>query len=87
MEWKYIFLIVLALCSFFVVAAFLSGPIKLLFRLGRYLVVGTLLIAVVNLFSGHTGLHIALNPFTILTAGILQVPGTLMLVVMNYLFV
>ncbi len=87
MEWKFIFLVLLVLCGFFVTAAFLSGPIKLLFRLGSYLVIGTLLITVVNFFSSQTGLHIPFNPFTVLTAGILQLPGALMLVVLSYLFV
>ncbi len=86
-EWKYILGVVLAVCGFFIAASFLSGPIRLLLRVASYLVVGTILISVTNLIVSQMGLHIALNPLTVLVAGVLQIPGTLMLVVLNYFFI
>lgn len=86
MEWKTAFLIMLGLCGIFVVATFLLGPLKLLLRLTVYLIVGAVLLAVLNLALGGLGFHVAVNPATMLTAGALQVPGVVLLVVLDMLF-
>jgi len=39
----------------------------------------------VPLSLGRFGFHIAINPATVLTAGILQLPGVLLLVLVNYM--
>jgi len=80
-------MVLIGLCGLFVAVAFLARPLKLLLRLVSYVVVGTVLILLTNIVLGQMGMHIALNPATILTAGVLQIPGTLLLVVLNYLFV
>ncbi|MFZ5634196.1 MAG: pro-sigmaK processing inhibitor BofA family protein [Bacillota bacterium] len=87
MEWKYVFLILMGLCGVLVAAAFLARPVKWLLRLAGYAVVGTVLILLLNVILGQMGMRIALNPATVLTAGILQIPGALLLVLLNYLFV
>ncbi len=87
MEWKYAFIVIIGLCGLFVAAAFLARPIKLLLNLASYAVVGTVLILLLNVVLRQMGMRIALNPATVLTAGILQIPGAILLVVINYLFV
>ncbi len=87
MEWKYAFLVLIGLCGLFAAAALLARPIIWLLRLAGYAVVGTVLILLANIVLEQMGMRIALNPATVLTAGILQIPGALLLVVLNYLFV
>lgn len=87
MEWKLAFLIMLGLCGIFVMVTFLLQPLKFVFRLSVYLVVGAVLLAVLNLALGGLGVRVAINPATMLTAGILQVPGVILLVVLDALFV
>lgn len=87
MDWKYAFLVMLGLCGVFVAIAFLSRPVKWLVKLAGYAVVGTALILVANIILGQMGMRIALNPATIFTAGVLQIPGTVLLVILNYFFV
>lgn len=86
MEWKYAFLFLAGLCGIFVAVAFLARPARWLLRLASYAVVGTVLLLLLNVVLGQIGMRIAINPATILTAGILQIPGALLLVVLNYLF-
>lgn len=86
MEWKYAVLLVAGLCGIFAVVAFLARPMKWLLRLIGYAVVGTVLILLTNVVLGEMGMRIALNPATVLTAGVLQIPGAILLVVLNYLF-
>lgn len=86
MEWKYALLVLIGLCGLFVAAAALARPVKWLLNLAWCAVVGTVLLLLVNIVLGHLGMHIALNPATVLTAGILQIPGTILLVVLNYFF-
>lgn len=61
-------------------------PLKFLLRAAFCLLTGGILIAVVNLLFGHLGLHIALNPFTLLLAGVLQVPGVILLALLKVFF-
>ena len=87
MEWKYAFLVLIGLCGLFVAAACLAKPIKWVLRGISYVVVGTVLILLSNIALNQVGMHIALNPATVLTAGVLQIPGAVLLVVLNYLFI
>lgn len=53
-------------------------PGKWLWRLVLNSLVGALLMWLVNLFSGMTGLTVAINPFTVLITGLLGIPGVLL---------
>ncbi len=86
MEWKYAFLFLAGLCGIFVAAAFLARPLRWLLRLAGYAAVGTVTLLLLNVVLGQVGMRIALNPATVFTAGVLQIPGAILLVVLNYLF-
>jgi inhibitor of the pro-sigma K processing machinery len=45
------------------------------------------LLSVFNFILGYVGLHVAFNPFTVLVAGILQLPGLIMLLVLTHWFI
>ena len=81
------FLIMLGLSGIFVVGTFLLGPLKFLLKMSIYLVVGAVLLSVLNLALGGLGVRVAVNPATMLTAGVLQVPGMVLLVLLESLFV
>lgn len=60
--------------------------LRWLLRLAGYLVVGTVLLLLLNWGLGYLDMHVAYNPFTVLVAGILRLPGLVMLVLMNQWF-
>lgn len=84
-EWKMIILGLLGLTGLYLVGSFLVTPLRFMFRLFAYVVVGALLLTMVNLGGSFVGFHIAVNPFTVLTAGLLQVPGVILLVLLTLL--
>ena len=84
MEWKYIFIGMAGLFGLYLVGTVLFRPLKFLIRLAAWAMLGGGLLVAINAVFGHFGFHIAINPATILTAGILQLPGVMLLVLVNY---
>lgn len=60
-------------------------PFRYLFTLVVNGIFGGLILWGLNLVGGFFGLHIAINPFTALTAGFLGVPGVILLIVLTRL--
>lgn len=48
--------------------------------------IGGIALAIINFFGGFFNFHIALNVVTAMVAGILGIPGVLLLVVLKILF-
>ncbi|MEW6424428.1 MAG: pro-sigmaK processing inhibitor BofA family protein [Bacillota bacterium] len=86
-EGKLIFLSVVGLIGLFLVAAALIKPFKFLLRVLACFIVGGTLLFLANFILARIGLHVALNPLTILTAGLLQVPGLILLALLSYFFI
>lgn len=84
MEWKYIFIGMAGLLGLYLVGTVLFRPLRFLIRLAAWALLGGVLLVAINTVFGHFGFHIAINPATILTAGILQLPGVVLLVLVNY---
>lgn len=87
MEWKYVFLGLAGLLGLYLVGTVLFRPLRLLIRLAAWAMLGGFLLVAINTVFGHFGFHIAINPATILTAGVLQLPGVVLLVMINYLII
>lgn len=85
MEWKTVLLSLLGLLGLYLFGTIFARPLVLIGKVGVSLVVGTVLLVLVNVLCGGLGLHIAINPVTLLTAGLLQVPGVILLVLVNYM--
>lgn len=85
MEWKTVFLAMAGLFVIYLAGSALLRPLKWLFRVASWALAGVILLVVINAVFGRMGFHIAINPVTVLTAGVLQVPGVLLLVLINYL--
>lgn len=87
MEWKTVLLLATALIGLYLVLSVFARPFQLVLRLGVCLVIGFVLLSLANLVLGQWGMKLAVNPVTLLTAGVLQVPGVVLLVVLQGLFV
>lgn len=85
MEWKLFFIGLAGLLGLYLVGTVLFRPLKFLVRLAAWALLGGVLLAAINALFGNFGFHIAINPVTILTAGILQLPGVVLLVLVNFL--
>lgn len=87
MEWNYLVAGLVGLFGLYLVGTVLFRPLKFFLRLAAWAVLGVVLLWVINSLFGYFGFHIAINPLTILTAGILQLPGVALLVLLNVFFV
>ncbi|OPY59182.1 MAG: SigmaK-factor processing regulatory protein BofA [Pelotomaculum sp. PtaU1.Bin035] len=85
MEWRFIMIGLACLMGIYLVGTVLFRPFKFLIRLAAWMLLGGVLLMAINTVFGNFGLHIAINPVTILTAGVLQLPGLVLLVLVNYL--
>jgi len=78
-DWKMLVFGGIGLLGLYLIGSALIAPLRLLVRLLVGLVVGGLLLALVNLVGAIFNLHIAVNPLTMLTAGVFPVPGLILL--------
>jgi len=86
MEWKLILISVVGLLGLFLVGPVMVRPLKLLLRLVIYLLAGGVLLYVANILLNQVGMRVAINPVTLFTAGVLQIPGVVLLAVLSCLF-
>jgi inhibitor of the pro-sigma K processing machinery len=87
MEWKIALICLAGLFGLLLMWPFMIKPLKLVYHLVSYLVIGGVLLYVSNFLLSQAGLRVALNPVTMLTAGVLQVPGVILLAVLHHIFV
>ncbi|WP_161821038.1 pro-sigmaK processing inhibitor BofA family protein [Sporotomaculum syntrophicum] len=85
MEW-FLLVIGLLILGLYVNATIISKTLRWLFSLVGYLFIGTVLLVLLNWGLGYLEMHVAYNPFTVLVAGILRLPGLVVLVFMSQWF-
>jgi len=83
LEWKYVLMGLAGLLGVYLLGTALFRPLRFLISLTAWALLGGLIMAAINAVFGPWGFHIAINPVTILTAGILQLPGIALLVALN----
>ncbi|HHW44639.1 SigmaK-factor processing regulatory BofA [Desulfofundulus thermobenzoicus] len=83
---KLVFLLLAGFLGLILVVGVFTAPLKFFLRLGFYAVAGWVILTVANFLLDRCGLHIALNPVTLLTAGVLHLPGVILLALLDYLF-
>ena len=71
----------------YLVGRIMVVPLKYVGKLLINAVVGGVLLWVLNIFGSFIGIHIPINPITALTAGLLGVPGVVLLIVLQYILV
>jgi len=77
----------LLLLSFYIMPSIMHTPLRWVWRLAGCLIVGAVLLGLLNWGLGFVDKHVAFNLFTVLVAGILRLPGLVMLVLMSQWFV
>ncbi len=82
---QYIVLI-FTVIAMIIVARLLAWPLKKILKLILNIVIGLCLILLVNVFGASIGLTIPFNIVTALVAGILGVPGVIVLIILHYIF-
>lgn len=72
-------LLAFAICRIFI------KPIKWLFKLLFNGILGGLILAAVNFVGGFAGITVMITPFSALLAGLLGVPGVLLVILLQYI--
>lgn len=68
--------------AIFIIGKILFVPLKMIFKLILNSILGGILIWLINLAGITWGLHLGINVITMLTVGLLGVPGAVLLTVM-----
>lgn len=68
--------------AIFIIGKILFVPLKMIFKLILNSILGGILIWLINLVGMTWGLHIGINVITMLTVGLLGVPGAVLLTVL-----
>jgi len=77
---------VFGLILLYLVGWVLLVPIKMILKLIYNGILGGITLIVINFIGGFIGIHIGVNPITALTAGVLGIPGVILLLALQYIF-
>lgn len=77
---------ILGLLIIFVVCKILFTPLKFMFRLILNSIFGVLFLFFINLLSPLTGIYIGINAVTAVALGILGLPGTCLILLLQIFF-
>ncbi len=84
MEISIILAYALGLILLYIIGWVLVVPLKLLFRLIWNGILGGLMLLAINLVGGFFGLYININPVTALVAGLLGIPGVILIILVGH---
>ena len=80
-----IFAYAIGLVLIFVLCRIFIKPIKWMLRLFVNAAIGGLFLAAVNFAGGFAGITVVISPLSALLAGLLGVPGVLLVILLQYL--
>lgn len=78
---------IIGLVLIYVVGKIFVVPLKLIGKLFMNAIIGGILLWVIDYFGSYIGMRIPINPITALIAGVLGVPGIVLLIVLHYLMI
>lgn len=81
--WEVIAAFAVGLTVMGLIGYLLLVPMRFFWRMAAGGALGAVAIMILNLFSGITGLSVAVNPFTALTVGLLGLPGALLVGILS----
>lgn len=81
MQYVIFFAIVIAIV---IIAKLLAWPLKVIIKLLANIFIGLVILLCINTFGVGIGLYIPFNIVTSLVAGLLGIPGVLLLVIIHY---
>lgn len=76
----------LGILLIFVVAKIFFTPLKVIFKLILSSLLGVLFLILINLFSPVTGIYIGINAVTAVVLGVLGMPGTCLILLLQIFF-
>lgn len=82
---KIILSALLLLILIFAVVRIMHKPIQWTLKLVVNCAIGLVAIMIVNYLGSFMGIHLPVNPISVLSVGVLGLPGMLLLVCMNFL--
>lgn len=82
MDIKMLLVYFACIIAIFIIGKILFVPLKMIFKLILNSILGGILIWLINLVGITWGLHIGINVITMLTVGLLGVPGAVLLTVL-----
>lgn len=83
--WELIISFALGLVVLYLISWLLLVPMRFLWRLLAGGLLGGCMLWVVSQFGFLLGISVSINPFTALTAGLLGIPGVVLVIMLNIL--
>lgn len=87
MDITVVFAYLFGIIILYLLAQIFYVPLKTLVKLIFNGIIGGLLLALFNIVGSYWGLCLAINPITALVAGLLGLPGILLLLVLRYILI
>ena len=75
----------LGLVIIFIICRIFAKPLRWVLKLILNGIIGGLILAAINFVGGFAGVSIIINPFSALIAGLLGVPGVILVVLLQYI--
>lgn len=86
-DYGVLFAYIIGIFILFIVGRLFLVPMKIILKLVYNGLIGGIALLLINLVGGLFDFHIAFNIASALTAGILGVPGVLLLIALKYIFI
>ncbi|QNB47257.1 pro-sigmaK processing inhibitor BofA [Thermanaerosceptrum fracticalcis] len=87
MEVGVILATLLLLVMLFFIIRLVVGPLKVLSRLFVNCAIALVALIVINFIGSYIGIHLPINPVSVIGIGILGIPGLLLFAFLSYLFI
>ncbi len=87
MEIGVIFATLLLLAILFLIIRLILGPLKIVTRFFINCALALTVLVIINLFGSALGFHIPLNPISVMSVGILGMPGFCLVAFLSFLFI
>ena len=75
----------LGLVIIFILCRIFAKPLRWVMKIILNGIIGGLILAAVNFVGGFAGVSVIINPFSALLAGLLGVPGVILVVLLQYI--
>lgn len=85
-EFNVVIAYVFGLVLLYIVGWVLVVPLKVIIKLIYNGVLGGMILILLNFVGGFVGIHIGVNPVTALIAGVLGIPGIVLLLILQIIF-
>lgn len=87
MEIGVIFATLLLLFVLFITIRLILGPLKILTHLFINCGIAVVILIIVNIIGGYLQFHIPVNPVSVISIGVLGVPGFILVSFLSFLFI